>query len=121
MPEKFVGSNNSDGVALSVDGTNWYRLISLTGDNSPQHYQTKTFDLTKFAAQNYLTLGEDVQIKFQQFDDLAINTTDPSKPSDGMAFDNISVTGSVVPTKPESPELISGTPGDGLVYCRCSW
>ncbi len=114
MPEKFVGSNNSDGVALSVDGTNWYRLISLTGDNSPQHYQTKTFDLTKFATQNHLTLGENVQIKFQQFDDLAINTTDPSKPSDGMAFDNISVTGSAIPTKPESPELISGTPGDDL-------
>ena len=97
MPEKFVGSNNSDGVALSVDGTNWYRLISLTGDNSPQRYENKTFDLTEFAAQNHLTLGEDVQIKFQQFDDLAINTTDPSKPSGVMAFDNISVTGSALP------------------------
>ena len=98
MPEEFVGSNNSDGVALSVDGTNWHRLISLTGDNSTQSYETKTFDLTKFAVDNNLTLGEDVQIKFQQFDDLGINTTNSLLPSDGMAFDNISVTGSALPT-----------------------
>lgn len=98
MPEEFVGSNNSDGVALSVDGINWFRLISLTGDNSTETYETKTFDLSEFALENNLTLGQDVQIKFQQFDDLSINTANLSDPSDGIAFDNISVTGSVLPT-----------------------
>ena len=96
MPKEFVGSNNSDGVALSVDGTNWHRLISLTGDRSTQDYQTKTFDLSDFAEDNDLTLNEDVQIKFQQYGELAINTTNLSEPSDGIAFDNISVTGSLL-------------------------
>ncbi|WP_161938114.1 hypothetical protein [Mastigocoleus testarum] len=34
----------NSGVGLSVDGTNWYRLISLTGDNSPQPSQTALLD-----------------------------------------------------------------------------
>ncbi|MBV6626142.1 MAG: S8 family serine peptidase [Rivularia sp. (in: Bacteria)] len=88
MPQTFTGSNNSDGVVLSVDGTNWFRLISLTGSNSTETYQTNSFNLSTFAANNSLTLGSDVRIKFQQFDDFPIETG-----LDGFAFDNISVTG----------------------------
>ncbi|MCJ8281167.1 MAG: hypothetical protein MJK14_15135 [Rivularia sp. ALOHA_DT_140] len=88
MPETFTGSNNSDGVALSVDGTSWFRLISLTGSNSTETYQTNSFNLSTFAANNGLTLGSDVRIKFQQFDNFPIETG-----PDGFAFDNISVTG----------------------------
>jgi len=93
MPETFTGSNNSDGVALSVDGTSWFRLISLTGSNSTETYQTQTFNLSTFAASNGLTLGSDVQIKFQQFDNFPINSAISPNNSDGFAFDNISVTG----------------------------
>ncbi|ELS04865.1 Ca2+-binding protein, RTX toxin [Xenococcus sp. PCC 7305] len=89
MPSTFLGSNNSDGVALSVDGTNWVRLISLTGSNSLSSFQTNSFDLTAIAAANSLTLGSDVQIKFQQFDNFPLT-------NDGFAFDNISVTGTSI-------------------------
>jgi hypothetical protein len=89
MPATFTGSNNSDGVALSVDGTNWFRLISLTGGNSINAYQNNMFDLSAFATMNGLTLGSDVRIKFQQFDNFPIPNTFGS--TDGMAFDNISV------------------------------
>ena len=94
MSVSFVGSEESDGVALSVDGNTWYRLVSLTGKNSTETYSTKTFDLSAEAAANGLTLGSDVQIKFQQFGEFEIDF-------DGMAFDNISVT-----------EIARGTPGN---------
>ncbi|GAB4398894.1 MAG: hypothetical protein OHK0053_18300 [Microscillaceae bacterium] len=86
MPATFSGSTNADGVALSVDGQNWFRLIDLTGANSTGDYQTNTFDLVQFASDNGLTLGDKVRIKFQQFDNFPI-------PSDGFAFDNIEVKG----------------------------
>ncbi|MEO0932926.1 MAG: cadherin domain-containing protein, partial [Cyanobacteria bacterium J06641_2] len=100
MPETFTGSNDSDGVALSVDGTNWFRLISLTDNNSTETYQTQTFNLSTFAASNNLTLGSDVQIKFQQFGLSAIDSATSPNTSDGFAFDNISVTGTAVNTAP---------------------
>ncbi|NJR17167.1 MAG: S8 family serine peptidase [Calothrix sp. CSU_2_0] len=86
MPEFFQGSANADGVALSVDGLNWYRLFDLTGTNSTNEYQNKSSNLSDFAASKGLTLGSDVRIKFQQFGDKPI-------PNSGFAFDNISVTG----------------------------
>ncbi len=84
MPATFTGSSNSDGVALSVDGTNWFRLVSLTGANSTSSFTTKSFNLSQIAQTLGLTLGADVRIKFQQFDNSPIV-------SDGMAFDNISI------------------------------
>jgi Ca2+-binding RTX toxin-like protein len=88
MPTTFTGSSNSDGVALSVDGNNWYRLISLTGSNSTNIYQTHSINLSDFATANGLTLGANVRIKFQQYGNYPIST-------DGIAIDNISVTGSL--------------------------
>ncbi|MDJ0619487.1 MAG: S8 family serine peptidase, partial [Calothrix sp. MO_192.B10] len=85
MPATFTGSVNADGVALSVDGTSWFRLFDLTGTNSTNTYQNKSINLSQFATTNGLTLGSDVQIKFQQFDNF-------STPTDGFAFDNIAVT-----------------------------
>ena len=90
MPATFTGSVNADGVALSVDGTNWYRLFDLTGVNSPAAYANKTINLSNFATTNAITLGADVLIKFQQYDNFTF-------PSDGFGFDNISITGSVLP------------------------
>ena len=99
MPATFVGSNNSDGVALSVDGTNWVRLVDLTGSNSTASFQTHIVDISAAAAANGLTLGSDVQIKFQQFDNFLL--TDISGFTDGFAFDNISVTGTPTGFSPE--------------------
>lgn len=89
MSSTFTGSENSDGVAFSVDGTNWFRLVSLTGANSSSTYSNKSFDLRNFAISNGLTLDDDVQVKFQQSDGFPID-------SDGMAFDNVQVTATVL-------------------------
>lgn len=99
MPLTFSNSNNSDGVALSVDGVNWYRLVDLTGANSTNAYQTQSVNLSTFASNNGLTLGSNVQIKFQQY---ASTTTLGT----GFAFDSIAVTGNPV---------INGTPGNDVL------
>ena len=85
MPATFAGSGNYDGVALSVDGINWFRLVSLTGTNSTGVYQSFNIDLSQAASDNGLVLGADTRIKFQQYDDFPIGT-------DGFAFDNFAVT-----------------------------
>ena len=112
MSATFVGSENSDGVALSVDGTNWFRLVDLTGANSTISFQTNVVDLSATAAANGLTLGSDVQIKFQQFDNFPLNT-------DGFAFDNISVTGTSVstcnPTIGDDDLTSCATPGNDQI------
>ncbi|MEO0469371.1 MAG: T9SS type A sorting domain-containing protein [Bacteroidota bacterium] len=90
MPVIFTGSVDADGVALSVDGNTWYRLFDLTGGNSTNTYNFNTIDLSTFAAANALTLGSDVQIKFQQVDGFPF-------PNDGFAFDNINVQGTPLP------------------------
>ncbi len=106
MSTTFTGSENSDGVALSIDGTNWYRLVNLTdaAGNATETYQTYTFDLSQIAANNSLTLNSDVQIKFQQYDNFPINS---ASGSDGFALDNITVTGTF-----EGSGTIDGTSGD---------
>lgn len=92
MSAMFSGSENSDGVALSVDGgTNWYRLVSLTGSNATDTYQTYTFDLSQFATNNALVLGSDVRIKFQQYDNFPLVTNPIPGNTDGMGFDNIRI------------------------------
>lgn len=93
MPATFTGRNNSDGVAMSVDGINWIRLVSLTGANSTATLTTRTFNLGQIAFANGLTLGSDVRIKFQQFDNFPIN-------SDGIVFDNITI--AKAPNQPPS-------------------
>ncbi len=82
MPATFSGSIDADGVAISMDGTNWFTLVSLTGANSTAAYQLHSFNLNKVAADNGLTLSSNTRIKFQQFDNNGIT-------SDGMAFDNV--------------------------------
>ena len=100
MPASFVGSSNSDGVALSVDGTNWYRIVSLTGANSTSLYSQKIFDLSAIAAIHGIVLGPDTRIRFQQYGASPI-------PSDGFAFDDIAVTSSVTPSAaPGTPDLL---------------
>ncbi len=82
MSASFNGQQDSDGVAFSADGNNWIRLVSLTSANSLNSYQPFTFNLSSIAASNGVTLGSDVRIKFQQFDNSSI-------PNDGFAFDDI--------------------------------
>jgi len=101
MTASFTGSQESDGVAFSVDGETWYRLVSLTGANSTSSWQDFSFDLSAAAVSAGVTLGSDVRIKFQQYDNFPF-------PSDGMAFDDIVVTG----TDTSPPTIESVSPAD---------
>ncbi len=89
MSVSFTGHENSDGVAFSVDGTTWYRIVSLTGSTSTNSNQTLTYDLSTLAANAGVTLGSDVRIKFQQYG------TAPFGSGEGIAIDSISVTAAV--------------------------
>ncbi len=91
MPASFSGSHNSDGVALSVDGVTWFRLVSLTGAASTATYAQHTFNLSAAAAAAGITLTSDTRIKFQQYDDSPIGL------GDGMAFDELRVTDADLP------------------------
>lgn len=84
MSAMFTGSENSDGVAFSVDGTTWHRLVSLTGAASTNAYQAFNFNISTIAAGLGVTIGSTLFIKFQNFDDQI-------PPNDGFAFDAISV------------------------------
>ena len=94
MSASFVGSENSDGVAMSVDGITWYSMLSLTGSNSSNSYGPKLIDLSTFASTQGLTLGNDVRIKFQQFGIFPITY---GSSQDGMTFDNFAVNASIFP------------------------
>ena len=85
MSAAFVGSENSDGVALSVDGTNWFRIVDLAG-STPTDTTFGPFDLTAIATANGVNLVSGAQIKFQQFGSGAIAT-------DGFAFDDVTLSG----------------------------
>ncbi|MDJ0756479.1 MAG: choice-of-anchor D domain-containing protein [Ardenticatenaceae bacterium] len=116
MSATFSGSENSDGVALSVDGgANWYRLISLTGSNATDTYQTHTFDLSQFASNNALVLGSDVRIKFQQYDNFPLVTNPIPGNTDGMGFDNIRIL-TELPEIAVSSSVIDIENGDTVAY-----
>ncbi len=84
LPTTFTGHANGDGVAMSADGITWYRLLSVTAITENQWHEV-TLDL-KAAADNVgIALGENFQIRFQQYDDSTLG-------SDGRAFDEIRIT-----------------------------
>ena len=68
MSVKFDGHENSDGVALSIDGKIWYRIDNLIDRASRRRFHSHFIDLTKFANDNGLALGSNVRIKFQNYD-----------------------------------------------------
>ena len=85
MPATFSGTSNTDGVAMSVDGINWFRVVSLTGTASQNVTQVFNYNLGEIAAKNGLSLTGDTMIKFQNYGSQAA-------PNGGFAFDDISVT-----------------------------
>ena len=85
MPAAFAGHNNSDGVALSADGTNWFKVQGLTAsEGSGNSCSAFEIPLDALLAANGLSYADRFKIKFQQYDNYPINT-------DGMAFDDIRV------------------------------
>lgn len=90
MPLEFDGSVNADGVAISVDGSRWYRVF----DPNFQGYRWAdvAIDLGSVATYYELEVSDHLYIKFQQYDDQS------QFGADGIAWDNIRVNrGEVAP------------------------
>lgn len=87
MPSTFVGHANADGVAISSDQTNWYRLQGLTSaDGISTFYRPFDLDLHAMITNTPgLYYTNPFLIRFQHYDDGAVN-------SDGFAFDDIVLT-----------------------------
>ncbi len=85
MPDSFAGSHHSDGVAISIDGDNWYRVVDLTNSGGISwRYKKFSVDMQEVIKTNNLQLDNNLMVKFQQYDDVSID-------SDGFAFDNIKI------------------------------
>lgn len=80
----FVGGADFDGVAISADGINWYEVQPLRGASSTEAYQKFTLNLNTLAASKGITLTSAFKIRFNHYDDY-------TAPTDGFAFDDISV------------------------------
>ena len=98
MPASFIGHNNSDGIAVSIDGLNWIKVDSLSGSHITVALNLESL----FGTSADLS---DVRIKFQQYDNYPA-------PTDGREFDNIQITApAVAQTFPYSQDFESGKPG----------
>ena len=84
MSATFSGHAGVDGIAISTNGTNWYRVISLTGAASSTNDQYGLYSLSAIAASNGLTFGARVLIKFQEYGAAPV-------PDGGFALDEVSV------------------------------
>ena len=81
MPAQFSGSTNADGIALSTDGTNWYRLAVITNMPSTS-FSNVVVNLDEFAGAHGLSLNGPVKIKFQQYGHYPLIL-------DGLSFDDV--------------------------------
>jgi uncharacterized repeat protein (TIGR01451 family) len=84
MPEWFQGSVNADGVAISADGWNWYRIVEMPRYGYSYGYTNRVLSLSALAAANGLAADSHFKIKFQQYDRYPL-------PTYGRCFDNVQV------------------------------
>jgi PKD repeat protein len=82
-------THSTDGVYFSDNGgASFVKVQDLNGQSYTNNTWTQfNLDVDQLAASNGLSLSSTFVVKFQQYDNYAITT-------DGMAFDDISVTGS---------------------------
>ena len=85
LPTRWTGHAAGDGVAISANGSAWYRVLSLAGGNSINAWQEHVVDLDAAIAAAGFSYDSDFHIRFQQYDNYPITT-------DGFAFDEITVT-----------------------------
>lgn len=98
-PIPFMGGYDFDGVAISEDGYYWYEVQGLRSLSST--YMQLTVDLDAAIATYGLTYNSAFRIRFNQYDNYSITT-------DGIAIDDIEITGSL-------KDDLSITPSTGLV------
>ena len=83
-PSPFLVGADFDGVAISEDGIVWYEVQGLRG--VPSSYTNYTVDLDTAIAAHGLRYNATFRIRFNHVDDFQI-------PFDGLAFDDIAITG----------------------------
>jgi subtilisin family serine protease len=84
MPVSFTGSSDTDGVAISANGTTWYRVWSPTATQTSGLWTQRTVDLAAAAASAGIALGANFRIRFQQYDNFPVST-------DGRGYDEITI------------------------------
>ncbi len=87
----FYGSENFDGVAISVDGDHWVVLQNFDSEWDEERNQYSV-DLVQAAAAYGITLGADTLIRFQFYDAGETYDYDPEGRDYYRNFDNIRVT-----------------------------
>jgi PKD repeat protein len=99
-------THSTDGVYLSNnDGVSFVKVLDLNGASYTNNvWREWDVDIDEVAAANGLTLNSTFVIKFQQYDNYQMTT-------DGMAFDDISVTAGPAGFPPVA--AFSGTPTSG--------
>lgn len=98
-PIPFTGGYDFDGVAISEDGYYWYEVQGLRDISST--YMQLIVDLDAAIAAYGLTYNSTFRIRFNQYDNYSI-------PTDGIAIDDIEITGKL-------KDYLSITPSTGLV------
>ncbi|MCG3195563.1 MAG: hypothetical protein GHCLOJNM_00029 [bacterium] len=108
-PNPFSNGADFDGVAISVNGTHWHEVIGLRGIGVD--YQQFSVDLDQALRTHNLSLSPVFRIRFNQYDNSAA-------PTDGIAFDDVSVLGVridplvVLPDEPFLSRASEGSPFD---------
>jgi len=103
LTSTYTGRQNGDGVSVSTNGVNWYRVYT-PGNLATGVWENVSVDLRAVAQQYGLTLGANFQVRFQQYDNLAL-------PQDGRAYDAARIT-ALAP--PEDWYSFSATAGESL-------
>gem|GEM_PF-1796474 len=83
-PSPFIDGANFDGVAISVDGVNWYEVAELRTLSGT--YSQRTVDLDTAISALGLSYSSTFKIRFNQYDNYALST-------DGIGIDDIIITG----------------------------
>lgn len=107
-PTPFVGGADFDGVAISENGTVWYELQQLRSLSVT--YNQLTVDLDAALAFFGLNYTSNFRIRFNQFDNFSITT-------DGIAVDDITISGTVLPALLVDVPA-EATEGDGVLVAQ---
>jgi len=78
LPETFRGAPQGDGLAVSVDGDQWYRVTSFVEG-------VNRVDLSTFLRSKNITPGANTRLNFLQYDNYPANI-------DGRSFDSLTIT-----------------------------
>ena len=83
-PSPFLNGADFDGIAVSEDGTTWFEILGLRTLSSS--YVEQIIDLDTAVSSVGLNYNSQFLIRFNQYDNFAV-------PNDGIAIDNVELTG----------------------------